>query len=281
VGKVLTSLAAAYNGRDPRAFAQHFTPAGEFIDADGDVFEGRTAIASEFTALFQVNPQSALEIATGETREISPGVLSADCVATFAATSGSEKVTVDFAALVVRQADGGWLLAGIRSNGERKLSTPRAHLKELEWMIGDWVDESNESTMHISTRWADDGPFILSSFGIRVAGRNVMTGTQRIGWDASFEKFRSWVFDSEGGHAEGIWTELDDRWIVKSTGASPDGDACSATHTYEQKGPDAFLFSVTDRIVGKELQPEFISHVVRKPPDPITGSKPAPTPRGK
>ncbi len=219
-----------------------------------------------------------IEIAADDIREISPGVLSVDCTATFSATEGKpaagrkETVTVDFAGLVVKQADGNWLLASIRSEGERSLRSPHARLKALEWMIGEWVDESDESTMHTNTRWSDDGHFILTDFSIYVARHKVMNGTQRIGWDGSLEKFKSWVFDSEGGHAEGIWTEIDDRWIVKSTGVRPDGDVCSATQAYERKGSDSYLFTVTDRIVGDETAPDFSSHVVRKPPEPEKAS---------
>jgi uncharacterized protein (TIGR02246 family) len=281
VRKTLASLAAAYTARDPNAFAEQFTPKGEFIDADGDVFEGRDAIAREFTALFEINPRNAAEMAAEAIREISPGILSLDAVATFSAPKGSEPVKVDFAALVVRQADGRWLLASIRSEGARSLRTPHARLKQLEWLIGQWVDESDASTVHTSTRWWDDGNFIRTSFAIQVAGRNVISGTQLIGWDGSLEKFRSWIFDSEGGHGEGIWTKIADRWVVKSTGVRSDGDVYSATHTYEQKGPDAYLFSVTDRIVGDESQPDFTSHVVRKPPDPETAANTAVRPRGK
>ena len=52
------------------------------------------------------------------------------------------------------------------------------------------------------------------------------------------------------------------------TGVRPDVDACSATHTYERRGPDSFQFTVTDRIVGDEVQPDFTSQEVRKPPEP-------------
>jgi uncharacterized protein (TIGR02246 family) len=281
VGKAFASLAAAYNTHDAQALAKQFTPKGEFIDAEGNVFGSRETIAREFSALFEIDPRSAIELAAEEIREISPGILSVDSVATLSGAKESEPSTIDFAGLLVRQTDGRWLFASIRSEGERSLGTPHARLKELEWLIGDWVDESDESTMRTSTRWSTDGNFILTSFAIQVAGRKVMSGTQRIGWDGSLEKFRSWVFDSEGGHGEGIWTAIDDRWIVKSTGVRPDGDACSATHTYVQKGPDAFLFSVTNRIVGDDAHPDFTSHVVRKPPDPAAASNAAVTPRGK
>ncbi len=59
VGKVFASLSAAYNVRDPKALAELFTPKGEFIDADENVFQGREAITREFAALFEINPKNA------------------------------------------------------------------------------------------------------------------------------------------------------------------------------------------------------------------------------
>jgi uncharacterized protein (TIGR02246 family) len=272
VGKVLASLATAYNARDAKAIAELFTPTGEFIDAEDNVFQGRDTIAREFAAVFEINPKNDIKLTAEDIREISPGILSVDCVAGLSAAKDSEPDKIDFSALIVKQADGRWLLASIRSDGENSVRTPHAWLKQLDWLIGEWIDESEDSTMHTTTRWSEDANFIITSFAIHVAGRKVMTGTQWIGWDGSLDKFRSWVFDSEGGHAEGIWTELDDRWVVKATGVRPDGDACSATHTYEPQGPDSYVFSVTDRIIGDETQPDFTARVVRKPPEPERAS---------
>jgi uncharacterized protein (TIGR02246 family) len=272
VSEVLAALAKAYNARDPKSIAKLFTPQGEFIDADANVFDSHEAIAAEFAALFEINPQkNSVEMAAEEIREISPGILSVDCVAIFsdAEADNEEKDVdgIDFSALVVRQSDGRWLLASVRSEGEGNLHTPHARLKRLEWLIGNWVDENNESAMHTKTRWSDDGNFLLSDFTIQVAGRKVMSGTQRIGWDGALGKFKSWLFDSEGGHAEGIWTDLDDVAVVKVVGVRPDGEAYSATHNYERTGDDSFLFSVTDRIVGDDTAPDFTATVVRKPPE--------------
>jgi uncharacterized protein (TIGR02246 family) len=281
VSRSFTALAAAIKARDARAVSELFTPAGEFIDADDNLFEGREAIAGEFAALFEVNPGGAVELVAEEIREISPGVLAVDSAARFPGVSGADPVEVDFSAMIVRQADGRWLLASVRSEGERTPLTPHGHLKRLEWLVGEWVDESDESTMHTTTRWSDDGQFLLTDFAVHFAGHKLMHGTQRIGWDAFLEKFRSWVFDSEGGFAEGVWTEMHGHWTVRATGVRPDGKTASATHTYQRIGPDSHVFMVTNRILGDEPQPDFISTVVRKPPEPGAAPKPAAAPRAK
>jgi hypothetical protein len=174
---------------------------------------------------------------------------------------------VSYTAVHVKQGDGKWLFASLRSNGDEHVA-PHDQLKQLEWLIGDWVDESDESVVRTSTRWSDDKNFILSEFHIHIAGRRAMSGTQRIGWDASIGKFRSWVFDSEGGHAEGLWAQVRDRWVVKVTGVRPDGDIGTATNIYIPTGRDSFTLMSMDRIVGDEAAPDAIVKIVRKPPEP-------------
>ena len=38
---------------------------------------------------------------------------------------------------------------------------------------------------------------------MKTGGMPVLSGTQRIGWDPLNRQFKTWIFDSEGGHAEG------------------------------------------------------------------------------
>ena len=78
---------------------------------------------------------------------------------------------------------------------------------QLEWLVGDWVDEGDHGVVHTTCRWSDDKSFLLREFTIKVPGQPISSGAQRIGWDAGREQFRSWVFDSDGGHSEGLWTE--------------------------------------------------------------------------
>src|SRR5258707_10043087 len=70
VTKALAALAKALNARDPKAISEQFTPQGEFIDADDNVFDSHEAIAGEFKALFEVNPKkNSVELSFDEVRE--------------------------------------------------------------------------------------------------------------------------------------------------------------------------------------------------------------------
>ncbi len=95
-----------------------------------------------------------------------------------------------------------------------------------------------------------------------------MKGEQRIGWDPLTKQIKSWVFDSEGGNAEGLWTTVENGWEIKMTGVRADGAAASSTNTYVLDGPDRFVWSSVDRLIGGEQEPDLSVIIVRKPPQP-------------
>ena len=74
-------------------------------------------------------------------------------------------------------------------------------------------------------------------FAIRVNGRVAMTVNQRIGWDPAGGQIKSWEFDSEGGHGQGLWARLGDQWMVKATGVLQDGRTATATHVITRDDP--------------------------------------------
>ena len=89
-------------------------------------------------------------------------------------------------------------------------------------MVGDWVDEGGNAKVHSSIRWAVNESFLIRTYSIEVDGEPSMDGTVFIGWDPQTGQIKSWVFDSEGGHGEGLWTRVaEDRWVVKAHGVTP------------------------------------------------------------
>ena len=77
--------------------------------------------------------------------------------------------------------DGRWLISSVREEPD-PLVRPHERLKDLEWMIGDWLDEGADSVVRVNCRWSDDGNFLIRSFTVHHRGKPVMTVAQRIGW---------------------------------------------------------------------------------------------------
>jgi hypothetical protein len=118
----------------------------------------------------------------------------------------------------------------------------------------------------ISYRWSEDKNFLLGEFQFNSAEGSPRKSSQRIGWDPVAGKFRSWLFDADGGFAEGSWTVVDDGVVIKSTSVNPDATTASATMTIVTKDKDHFSIAGTDRIVGDNREPDFDLTVVRRPP---------------
>ena len=65
--------------------------------------------------------------------------------------------------------DGKWMMASARDLPEDR-AEPSAMLKQLEWLIGDWVDESPDSLITSTYAWTDNRNYILSEFRIQIVG---------------------------------------------------------------------------------------------------------------
>jgi hypothetical protein len=162
--------------------------------------------------------------------------------------------------------EGGWRMASARDLPD-EAALAEEEVKQLEWLIGDWIDESPTALVATSYRWADDHRTILSEFRIQVAGRPAMTGTQRIGWDPLKKTLHSWVFDSAGGSAEGVWTQNGNQWIIKLNGVTHDGKPATATNVITRVAKHRMTWQSRDRIVGGEVMPDVEPIIiVRKPP---------------
>jgi uncharacterized protein (TIGR02246 family) len=260
----------AYHKGDAKAIGALFSPAAEFIDSGGDIYHGSAAIETAFAELFAETQPGRMKIDVEAVRYLGPGVLAEEGTTTVI-PNGQEAATKNrYVAIHVKQQDGKWLIVSARSQSLEFLA-PGEHLKELAWLVGNWVDESDESRVETSWRWSDDGNFLIGEFNVGIEGISIMGGTHRIGWDPVRKQIRSWVFDSEGGFVEGYWSNLGDHWVMKSTGARPDGTVGSATFTYRRGGDDLFSLEMKDRIIGGEREPDMKITVVRQPPEPGQG----------
>ena len=99
-------------------------------------------------------------------------------------------------------------------------------------------------------------------------GEKGSSGTMFIGWDPQSGQIKSWLFDSNGGHGEGLWTRTGDKeWVVKAQGVLRDGRPTSATQIHTIINKDSVKTSSIDRIIGGQVAPDIVDVVmVRKAP---------------
>lgn len=261
------AFAAAFNERNAERLAKLFAPNAELVDDAGVTHSGRDAIQGIFHQFFEAFPEAQVELEIDTIRFASDGVAIEDGTRTVIAADGKSQATNRYMAVHIKQGDQ-WHLATAREVSEDPEPTPRDRLESLSWLAGNWVDEDAESTISIDCHWDKTENFLLVDFLAEREGQEVMNSRQRIGWDPLSKRIRSWVFDSDGGYGEGHWTEVDGKWIIKSTAVLPDGTTGSATIFLEPIDDDRFLMKGFDRVLGKTVEPDFEAVIVRQPPQP-------------
>jgi hypothetical protein len=137
-------------------------------------------------------------------------------------------------------------------------------LDDLAWLVGEWVDEADDATVHTSWQWAKNERFLVGNFAVSVGGQVDMEGTQVIGWDAASRQLRSWVFDSEGGIGSGVWKHSGDTWVVETSSTLRDGTQGTAFNYYRPIDEQAFEWRSDNRVLDGEQLPDISQITVHR-----------------
>ena len=267
---LVDAFAKAYSAPDLKALAACFADEANVVDSAGETTRGKPAVVEMYASSFEENPNLKLEPKVQEIRFLTPDVARVEGQTRLTPHTGDASEFTRFSSLVVKR-DGKWLVAEIREYPvpvEDVSSYDR--LKELEWMVGDWVDESESVKASSNVRWADNKSFLIRTYQVEVKGEKATSGTVFIGWDPQTGQIKSWLFDAEGGHGEGLWTRTGEKeWVVKAQGVLRDGRPTSATQIHTVLNNDSVKTSSIDRIIGGQIAPDIADVVmVRKPPQP-------------
>jgi uncharacterized protein (TIGR02246 family) len=269
-------FARTYTAGDHAALASYFTDEAVIIDPDGNETRGKAAIGAMYGSSFQENPGLRLEPEVAEVRFITPDVVRVEGQTRLSSANGDATEFTRFSSLLVKK-DGKWRSAEIREyTAPAEDVTPYERLRDLEWMVGHWVDESETNKVEATVRWADNQSYLVRTYTVEVQGEKSASGTMFIGWDPQSGQIKSWLFDSEGGHGEGLWTRTaENQWVVKAQGVLRDGRPNSATQVHTIINKDSVKTSSIDRIIGGQVAPDIIDLVmVRKPPQPAGAGAP-------
>lgn len=263
----------AFNAGDAKAVAALFTDGARLVTEDGETVEGRRAIEELFARSFAASPGQVIVVRTESLRMLGSEAALEEGTAVITARDGEPRAESSRYSAAYVKRDGKWLQDALHDYppaAPAVAGSARKHLEELGWLIGEWLDESDDAEVQTTCDWSDDGSFLLRSFRMRIGDQIRVSGVQRIGWDPRLGQFRSWVFDSEGGFSEGLWSRDDrGRWIIKTTGVLKDGRSVSATNVLSQVDLHVLRWESVDRTLGGDALPSVEDVVlVRRPPAP-------------
>jgi uncharacterized protein (TIGR02246 family) len=255
----------AFNDRNAADIAGMFLPQGELIDEEGNVTQGTKELTGLLTQYFAKFPGAKLRLEIESIRPVGSN-LAIEEGTRYIEAGNDARAQLRYLAVRVKDQEGRWQIASIREFSDDPPPSPHDYLEGLSWLVGDWVNEASDGVARFSYRWSEDKNYLLGEIELTIAGKPAMKSTQRIGYDAATGKVRSWLFDSDGGFSEGVWTEVEDGWVIKSSSSNPDGSTGTATLTVTAKDKDHYVLKGTERIVGFGREPDFELAIARRPP---------------
>ena len=261
IRKAVQSYVAAYNRADAKALAAMWSPEAVYTNPlSGEQVVGREEIERQFDAIFAEATGAKIKATTNSVQFISPGVAIEHGTASVVRSNQEPEIS-EYSAVYVKR-EGEWLLDRVTEEGVPVVMSNYDQLKELEWMIGTWVDQDDQARIETTCQWTKNRNFMTRMFSLSVRDRMEMAGMQIVGWDPAAKKIRSWVFDSDGGFGEGVWSKKDRSWHIQTTGTLQDGSKSSSTNIIRYLDDNTFTWQSINRVAGGEMLPNVDEVVV-------------------
>ena len=256
IRKAVESYVAAFNQGDAKALATLWSPAAVYTNPlSGEQVVGREAIEKQFAGIFAKEKSVKLEAKTDSIQFVSPSVAVEHGTAKVIRPDQAPEESQYTAVYVKRDAQ--WLLDRVTEEDVPVVTSHYEQLKELEWMIGRWVDQDDDATVVTECNWTRNNNFMTRSFTVQIRDRIDMAGMQIIGWDPATKQLRSWVFDSDGGFGQGTWKKKGNRWYIQQSGVLPDGRKSSSVNIITYVDDNTCTLQSVNRTVDGELLPNI------------------------
>jgi uncharacterized protein (TIGR02246 family) len=257
----VAGYAEAYNKGDIDSVGHHWAPDAEYINDEGKVTKGRDAIMALFKKGRVATKGYSFKVTVQSVRFIKSDVALEDGTVTLTAPDGNTEKTQYTAVLV--KSDGAWRMTRVHdvaAVADAGQSSPEKRLKQLEWMVGQWEDEDKTASIRMTCRWAPGKSFLIQEYTIKRPNEEALEVTQRIAWDPTNERIRSWIFDSKGGFSDGVWQRNGNQWDVAVSGILPDGRSASGRQVWSFVDENHFKWQALDREVdGRPLADSLVT----------------------
>ena len=141
IAGLVAAFTKAFNAGDAAAAAATFAEDALVIDEHNGRTEGRAAIRAGLAASFAASPGSTIAIKVNSLRILGPDTALEEGKTTITPAGADESPEITHFTVVYIKKDGQWLQSAVRDEFSHDLS-PHDRLKELEWLVGDWINES-------------------------------------------------------------------------------------------------------------------------------------------
>jgi uncharacterized protein (TIGR02246 family) len=179
----VAAFAKAYEAANAAAIADLFLDESMIVSPEGNAVRGKAAVAAMYDAAFKESSGLKLEPTVEDIRFLTPDLARVEGKTRLSTSNGDASEFTGFSALLVRRG-GNWRIAEMHEYAAPVADvTPYERLKELEWMVGEWVEEGDKAKSQSSIRWADNKSYLVRTYSIEPEGEKPSTGTMFIGWD--------------------------------------------------------------------------------------------------
>lgn len=201
VRKAAAAYAEAYNKRDYAALAAQWTGQAELVEGDVRIV-GRDAIVASIRGWLERHPQATLAVNVNSVDQVAGPLARVRGSLAFTKRPGEKPTASPFVSLRVFE-DGAWKLA-------ESIVAPNhaAALDELGWLVGTWQATDAKEGTTVETRYerAAGGEALVGRTITRPKQGAVIESLDVIHADRATGAVRSWLFDSTGARAEGVFS---------------------------------------------------------------------------
>jgi hypothetical protein len=219
------SYVEATNGRRFEALADQWTEGAELSEGGG-LIVGREAIVDSIRDWVETNPEARIAIRLTGVKALGASAARVRGVMSFTRKPGAKPIETRFESLRVLEG-ATWRLA------ESTVEPSQVDaLEALAWMVGTWraTDPDSGATVDASYQRVAGGHLILGGIRHRAPARDGLPATEidvveLVHPDKATGSVRSWVFDSTGARAEGVFETDGTSFNRRFVGTTADGAA--------------------------------------------------------
>lgn len=258
----------AANGRRFDLLADQWTDGAELVEGGGRIV-GRAAIVASIREWLEANPDARLAIRMTGVKPLGASLARVSGVMSFTREPGAKPIETAFESLRVVEGNT-WRLA------ESIVEPSQVDaLESLAWMVGTWraADPDSGATIDASYQRVAGGHVILGGVRHRAPARDGRPASEidvveLIHPDKATGSVRSWVFDSTGARAEGVF-ETDgtafNRRFVGTTADGAVGDVASWVQVIVPTGKSSCTMQSIERTLdGRPLPDQAPMHFKRQ-----------------